>query len=278
MVMKSSLFRVFAVLMIMFCLSSALLGLDSLEMLLPENKFYVTLFPEYERGTGEVVFHAGQYLSNFEYLFRKTEDGGYYFFSESGVSTVEKYFTSKMRLISHSNQFHIKEDSIIKKQGYDRRQIDVDAAAKTIILTLYKDGSMLSQHKFPLNENTVDTDNIVFMLQSMLLSNKHQDFYCDVLVPNERGIYPMKFRFQETESITSLPARFDFPAGMKALDKEYSKYNVFVMSLDSIFSLFVWTKWYLVYDARYPYSFIAYWTDEKDYEFYYVGKHIYKEE
>ena len=62
-----------------------------------------------------------------------------------------------------------------------------------------------------------------------------------------------------TEDVLSLSKDFSFPDGIREVILPDKPYHVFKMKIHGLLNFLVQSNWYLVYEAEYPYNFVAYW-------------------
>jgi len=98
----------------------------------------------------------------------------------------------------------------------------------------------------------------MFMLYVLLLNNRQKDFLFDILTLEDALKVRMKINYRFTNNILSYAENFPFPEGIENAIHPEKKYHFFEMKVHGLLHLLAKASWYFVYDAEYPYEFIAY--------------------
>lgn len=244
-------------LVVMIAVLTAGLVHGETKILLRPYPDFSKLFPDHESFQGETIQFGGKVSAIVNNTVKIDRTNG-----DIDVSITSKKFEYRG---SFDNSFNLrksvylfKDQDLIKLVGHDKRVTSAEQSQKSISIEYYLNNRQKNVKKITCDQNTVDTDILLFYLHGRLLDGN--DRFNTSLITKSSGMkVNAGFRLITTSDLQKLSPEYNFPPIMKKIiDQKVDRY-VYIMELNGIEKVFYPYRYYYVYDKEAPHNLIAYW-------------------
>lgn len=222
---------------------------------------FTLIMPEQVSGSGVSSTLGGAHAEPFSYSCRIERTTGLVHFTMKSASLeMRSILDRSLRLMKNDKTFRGAMAVEVRRHlGWDRREMRYVPANGSMAITYFREGERIRSTGVDCRPAVIDCEHLMINLQALLLAGFANDFRSDIIAGAKGWRLGAKMRLVRAARIEDLQSGYVFPPAMLAAAERWGDLLVYEIGMSGIIGVFYRARFYVVFSARPPFRWLAYW-------------------